>query len=307
VANGLGGGAGKAKIVLCGHSMGGLLAADTLISFAKSRPDEDAPLWPSIIACIAYDTPYLGIHPFVFKNSASKAFKYANAASTVASDMFSIFKKKDAAPGSTASTTASPPLPITSAEGVEGAGWSKWLPAAYAVGGAIVAGAAAGTAYYKRQELGSGWSWATDHMKYVRNLWDGKSLKPRLERLGNIEKELAVSFRVLYTYLPSSPPSQIFSRTFIVLPDDTNPQAGNFKPARNTIASDEIEAHTSMFEARSNDGYYELGLETMKIIREAMMLKRGIVEDPNASAAGDRLKTSAFAPDPKGGADQGQN
>ena len=37
--------------------MGGLLAADTLRAFVDSRPDKDAPLWPKIVACIAYDTP----------------------------------------------------------------------------------------------------------------------------------------------------------------------------------------------------------------------------------------------------------
>lgn len=37
--------------------MGGLLAADTLLEFVKSRPDPKAPLWPKIIACIAFDTP----------------------------------------------------------------------------------------------------------------------------------------------------------------------------------------------------------------------------------------------------------
>jgi len=76
VANGNGGGAGKAKIVLCGHrcvlcipadgcvttevrqtSMGGLLIADALIQFVQDRPDANAPLWPRIIACLAFDTP----------------------------------------------------------------------------------------------------------------------------------------------------------------------------------------------------------------------------------------------------------
>lgn len=78
VANGAGGGAGKAKVVLCGHrfvgflfnvcssalkrhaciySMGGLLAADCLLEFINTRPDSSAPLWPKIIACIAFDTP----------------------------------------------------------------------------------------------------------------------------------------------------------------------------------------------------------------------------------------------------------
>ena len=284
--------------------MGGLLAADALIAFANSRSDKDAPLWPNIIACIAYDTPYLGIHPYVFKNSASRAFNYANATSTIASDMFSIFGKKNAG-SSTASTTAPPSLPVAGPDRIEGPGWSKWLPATYAVGGALVAGAAAGTAYYKRQKINIGWTWATDHLKYVSNLWNEKLLGQRLEKLFSIERDLAVSFRVLYTYLPSSPPAQIFSRTFIVLPDDLTLQALNFKPAKNHIASDEIQAHTSMFEARSNDGYYELGLETMRIIREAMMLKRGVIEDPDALAAGDHAKASAFTSGLKEDANEG--
>ena len=41
----------------CLHSMGGLLAADALIEFVRTRPDKNAPLWPRIVACIAYDTP----------------------------------------------------------------------------------------------------------------------------------------------------------------------------------------------------------------------------------------------------------
>ena len=38
------------------YSMGGLLAADTFLEMANTRPDPDAPLWPRIIACLAFDT-----------------------------------------------------------------------------------------------------------------------------------------------------------------------------------------------------------------------------------------------------------
>ena len=38
-------------------SMGGLLTADALIQFVQDRPDANAPLWPRIIACLAFDTP----------------------------------------------------------------------------------------------------------------------------------------------------------------------------------------------------------------------------------------------------------
>ncbi|EDR12317.1 uncharacterized protein LACBIDRAFT_311606 [Laccaria bicolor S238N-H82] len=94
-----GGEAGNAKIVLCGHSMGGLLAADTLREFVNSRPDAQAPLWPKIIACIAFDTPYYGLHPFVVKNSATK---YADAAKSIGTLLGSF-------PGFSAKTTTPPP------------------------------------------------------------------------------------------------------------------------------------------------------------------------------------------------------
>ncbi len=43
--------------------MGGILAADTLREFVKTKPDQRAPLWPKIIACIAYDTPVRNSSP----------------------------------------------------------------------------------------------------------------------------------------------------------------------------------------------------------------------------------------------------
>ena len=44
--------------------MGGLVAADTIIGMANNRPDSSAPLWPRIIACIAFDTP-VGLHEHI--------------------------------------------------------------------------------------------------------------------------------------------------------------------------------------------------------------------------------------------------
>ncbi len=39
--------------------MGGLLAADSIYAFIHTRPDTDAPLWPNVVACLAFDTPVL--------------------------------------------------------------------------------------------------------------------------------------------------------------------------------------------------------------------------------------------------------
>jgi hypothetical protein len=45
--------------------MGGLVAADALLAISNSRPDKEAPLWPRIIACIAFDTP-VRMLPFIY-------------------------------------------------------------------------------------------------------------------------------------------------------------------------------------------------------------------------------------------------
>ncbi|KAH8118775.1 hypothetical protein DFH11DRAFT_699520 [Phellopilus nigrolimitatus] len=279
VANGAGGGAGKAKIVFCGHSMGGLVAADTLIGMVTSRPDKEAPLWPKIIACIAFDTPYFGLHPFVFKNSATKAFEYAQTARQVASS-FGFFSKSSPPPAAAASSKA-PALAITAPPASTSASaWSKWaVPAAYGVGGLLLSGAAAGAAYYKKDDLGLGYKWATDHMKYVGTLWDEEKLKKRVEKLVEIEKTMGVTFRDFYTLLPAKPPNRLDSCTFVVLPPISSPLHAHFLFAQNNIAESEIDAHTGMFEASTNDSYYGLGLETARIIREAVASSRGVVTD----------------------------
>ena len=123
---------------------------------------------------------YLGIHPFVFKNSATRAVEYANAARGVVTDLYSLFKGTEQA----AATPNPPLLQITA--GTEAASpslWAKWAPAAYALGGAVVAGATAGAAYLRRDDIASGYAWASDHMKYVGSLWDEKAMHGRLESL----------------------------------------------------------------------------------------------------------------------------
>ena len=82
-----------------------------------------------------------------------------------------------------------------------------------------------------------------------------------------------------YTYLPPVPPVHPSSRTFIVPPKRNTSSFSRFIPARNTIAPDELQAHTGMFGGKTNDGYYDLGLATSTIIREAVSRERGYPED----------------------------
>jgi len=61
-----------------------------------------------------------------------------------------------------------------------------------------------------------------------------------------------------------------------VLPQINSPVYPRFIEARNGIALDELQAHTGMFGAKTNDGYYDLGLETAKLIREAITHSKGV-------------------------------
>ncbi|PPQ65935.1 hypothetical protein CVT26_010697 [Gymnopilus dilepis] len=279
VSSGLG--AGKAKVVLCGHSMGGLLAADSLREFVGTRPDKEAPLWPKIIACLAFDTPYYGIHPFVVKNSVTKAAQYANAATTIGSALLGswagLTAKKAAEQTAEEQQRRSPSPPHSPQPPANKSSWANWGGPAAAMGGALLAGAAAGVAYYKRDDLTQGLTWATDHLKYVGNLWDIEGLEKRVEDLIDIEKEFGVVFRTLYTHLPPKPPEFLTSRTFVVLPKYGSRATSHFLPASNGVAANEIDGHTGMFAGSTNDGYYRLGLDTAGLIRDAVEASRGVM------------------------------
>jgi hypothetical protein len=136
---------------------------------------------------------YLGLHPYVFKNTVTKAAEYANTAQTVGSTIFGALTGLGA---KKATTSVTPSHPITTNDQSTAAGWKKWAaPAAYAFGSAVLAGAAAGGAYYKREDINVGFAWATDHMKYVGNLWDEEALKRRLNTLVDAEEQEGALFR----------------------------------------------------------------------------------------------------------------
>ncbi|KAG5221573.1 catalytic protein [Salix suchowensis] len=148
-----GGGAGKVRIVLCGHrygslpllslnkvgvvglitgcSMGGLLAADSLLEFLKTRPDQEAPLWPNIVACIAFDTPVSttilsstadsldetpvvpGAPPVCFQEQRRSSCQYATTAHTAVTGLLTAFGGWKAASTTTNQAQRRPVAAIT--------------------------------------------------------------------------------------------------------------------------------------------------------------------------------------------------
>ena len=132
------------------------------------------------------------------KNGVTKAAEHVNAASTIGSALFGSFAGFTA--GKAATSPAPPNAAASSSSTQQASGWAKWAaPTAYAIGGAILAGAAAGGAYYARDHLNQSYSWLMDHMKYVGNLWDEASLEQRVEALCDIEEKNGVIFRKFVT------------------------------------------------------------------------------------------------------------
>jgi pimeloyl-ACP methyl ester carboxylesterase len=55
--SGRGKGSGTVKVILCGHSMGGLVAVDAALEISKSGGVQKGKLWPRVCGIIAFDTP----------------------------------------------------------------------------------------------------------------------------------------------------------------------------------------------------------------------------------------------------------
>jgi len=88
-----------------------------------------------------------------------------------------------------------------------------------------------------------------------------------------------------YTQIPSSPPANLFPRTFCLLPEPSSDAFPRFVPAPNTLAENEVHAHVGMFQPTKNDGYYQLGLEAAAVIRQAIANGRPVVHTTAVESA----------------------
>jgi hypothetical protein len=72
--------------------------------------------------------------------------------------------------------------------------WWKTPKAAAGLGALALGAAAAGTAYYRRDDLATGWKWGFDHMTFVKNLWDTEGMKRRMEGIETMRQSHNVTF-----------------------------------------------------------------------------------------------------------------
>ncbi|EOA90502.1 hypothetical protein ACJQWK_07438 [Exserohilum turcicum] len=278
------------RTILVGHSMGGIVAAETLLSILSEQPihsqsnsqtgsglleEYSTLMFPYIQGILAFDTPYLGIAPGVVAHGAEKHWNTASSAYSAYTNLAGAFGWGSKVTASAAVDTSKMlPAPVTSASADAASAplWQRYGKMAMFAGaaGAIAAGGAA--AYMKKDQISQGVSWATSHLEFVGVLARPEELRKRLEKIAKLTTTHEVGFCNMYTTLGHAINSENKEhgwtgkvagkdRTFCNLPKG---QLKNFFiPAVNDKATAETWAHTSMFEPRNNPGYYTLS-ETAK-------------------------------------------
>ncbi|CAI7647680.1 unnamed protein product [Penicillium pancosmium] len=222
-------------VFLVGHSMGGILAAETLLLLAneqpiRSKPDETAQsreepiiepdtfMFPHIQGVLAFDTPFLGIAPGVVSYGAEGHFHNATTAYNTFNEVAGIFGygKKGESTRSSASPAASAPAveaaktlpPSTDAAATPS--WQRWGRYAMYAGaaGAVAAGGAAAL-YSQRQNLSAGVNWVSSHLEFVGCLGRSSDLRQRLASLSNVEKDRNIRCVNFFTCLGDGAPSLV--------------------------------------------------------------------------------------------------
>ncbi|RUS26392.1 hypothetical protein BC938DRAFT_470821, partial [Jimgerdemannia flammicorona] len=259
------GGTGRVLVILCGHSMGGIVAADVIRSYLPTG-DPAAPSSspvPRIIGLLAYDTPFYGLNEHMVNHSALARF-----------DLFSKFVPMAAAaePVAKRATDSNDESAPTKSSGK---GWGSWGLVA-GIAGIAAAGA---VAYMHKDTISAGMTNVLDHLEFVSVLVKDGDLRKRRRRRGSSFHDVGrrraevvevvdsivgipdMIFRNFYTQLESDP-----LRLFINPPP---PSTEDYFVATVSNRKDEIDAHTHMFDPR-NSGYYNLAKESIVLCTQVV-------------------------------------
>ncbi|KAF9999163.1 hypothetical protein BGZ79_007210 [Entomortierella chlamydospora] len=281
-------------VVFLGHSMGGLVAADTALLL------NDLPQKSPVIGILAFDTPYYGLNHTIFTQAAyERATGFAQKA-TGAYSLVSAYvpaaaawntlspsgvetsgdkeKNRDMqtpAPAASSGFSPSSLWSATSSKSVEkekvvatksSSSSSKWGwgTIALGVGAAVVA---TGAAVVVNRHLNKGMEYVTSHLQFVGILWNNAQLRRRVANT----LELPIGFHCFYTQvqIPTSSSNnwKSTSRTFVELtsiPDDIRSKHFSI---RECSGQDEIEAHMEMFNPGKNFDYYQMGDDSLNRVK----------------------------------------
>ncbi|RMD44964.1 hypothetical protein DV735_g161, partial [Chaetothyriales sp. CBS 134920] len=221
-------------VILLGHSMGGIVAAETYLLLASEQPlppphhagvpgapqsaaasgsgqpDTSNFMFPYIHAILAFDTPFLGLAPGMVAHGLEGGHKMASNAYNAYTEIAGIFGwgsksesnvRTEAAPASAAKALPAPVVSST-ADAAAAPKWQHWGKYAMFAGaaGAVAAGGAAAL-YNQRTKITEGWSWAASHLLFVGDLAKPELLRRRVEALEKVMQEREAASANLYTLL----------------------------------------------------------------------------------------------------------
>ncbi|KAF1981582.1 hypothetical protein K402DRAFT_342064 [Aulographum hederae CBS 113979] len=278
--------------ILVGHSMGGIVAAETLIAITQDQPisssgmldDSSSFMFPYVQGILAFDTPYLGISPGVVAHGAEGHWNTASSAYNTYTNLAGAFGygAKAAQPPPEAIEASrmlpSPSKANSTTDAAAAPAWQRWGKMAMYAGaiGAVAAGGAA--AYMRREQLSEGWTWVGSHLEFVGCLARGEEMQKRLAKVVKIKEQHQFGFANLYTCLGHavqgtskwSTGALGEQRTFCSLPKQSSSVKQYFLESKNDAATSETGAHTAMFTPRENPGYYSMSEVAKGLIVEWM-------------------------------------
>lgn len=215
-------------VFLVGHSMGGIVAAETLLLLAGEQPvphnpesdsqapqsDDHAPvvepgtfMFPHIQGILAFDTPYLGIAPGVVAHGAEEHYRNATTAYNAFSEVAGLFgyggKDGGSKGAASSSATKEPPKALNSSgDAAAVPSYQKWGRYAMFAGaaGTIAAGGAAAL-YSQRQNLSASFDWVSSHLAFIGCLARRSELEQRISKLATVEEERGIGCVNFYTRL----------------------------------------------------------------------------------------------------------
>ncbi|KAG0648408.1 hypothetical protein D0Z07_5327 [Hyphodiscus hymeniophilus] len=292
-------------VILVAHSVGGLVAADTLFSVLDNRPVSLDPntklMFPLIHGLIAFDTPYNGLARSMFAYGAFSQYQNINSLWSVGTSVGALLTSGGV---SSVSGAAAASNQLASSQSPK---WKRYQLLAARTGtyGAILAGGVAAymnraeiaegfsklnegklseswskvswentregisqiPAYVSRESIGGGFTWMASHLKFVGALMKPAQLKMRLERLGALK---GIGVADLYTSLGEngywSGGYFVPKRTFCAVPRAPEEEARIFTEWPNEKAADEIAAHCSMFRPENNPKYEQMAEKTRDLV-----------------------------------------
>ncbi|KAF7594684.1 hypothetical protein BBP40_008577 [Aspergillus hancockii] len=219
---------------LVGHSMGGIVAAETLLLLAAEQPipaktsqadletaggsqivEPGSFMFPHIQGVLAFDTPYLGIAPGVVSYGAEGHYKNATNAYSAFTEVAGLFGFGDnsgssgKATGANQGVTDTKSLPSSqpsattpSSDAAATPSWQRWGRYAMFAGaaGAVAAGGAAAM-YSQRQRLTDGWDWVSSHLSFVGCLARPSDLRQRIALLSEVYRDRGIGCTNFFTAL----------------------------------------------------------------------------------------------------------